>query len=193
MLDDSLFTRDKERFLQTIELFARKGYHATTVDEIASRLGVAKGTIYYHFKNKQEVYLEVIRIAFKILKDSALKAIEESDEPVVKLRKISKNHVEFLHEYADIAAIFLRELFSSSENKKLLTGLMQEYLQLIQSVIEDGINKGHFRKIDSRLAATAVHGMISTTVMHYINAYGNFPLELVSSDIDELILRGLLK
>ena len=45
-------------------IFARKGYHKATVEEIARAIGVAKGTIYYHFENKEDLYLAVIREGF---------------------------------------------------------------------------------------------------------------------------------
>ena len=74
--------------MKAIEVFAEKGYHETTVDEIADNLNVAKGTIYYHYKNKKQLYLALINEGFATLKGRVFEIVEGSGNAEEKLKRL---------------------------------------------------------------------------------------------------------
>src|SRR5215831_19476878 len=67
-------------------VFARKGFHDTTVDDIAAAAGVAKGTVYLYYRSKQDIYLEALRFGFSSLIAALGREIEQQSETEQKLR-----------------------------------------------------------------------------------------------------------
>ena len=77
----------KAIFNAAIKVFSIEGYDSATVEEIASEAGVAKGTLYYNFQGKEEIFKFVIDEGMKLIKNEVLDAIKDIDDPLEKLWK----------------------------------------------------------------------------------------------------------
>ena len=81
--------RTKRKIFETaMKLFAEKGYEATSVEEITATVGVAKGTLYYHFSSKEEIYNFLIEEGMKLLHNSIEIKTENLTDPIAKLKAI---------------------------------------------------------------------------------------------------------
>nr|WP_235603336.1 TetR/AcrR family transcriptional regulator [Thermoanaerobacter sp. YS13] len=81
--------KTKEKiFKAAIKTFSKSGFYKTTMEEIAENAGVAKGTLYYHFKSKDDILEFLIDEGIKILKQEAIEEIGKLNNAVEKLRKI---------------------------------------------------------------------------------------------------------
>lgn len=155
------FLSSREKVLEAArQLFATKGYGETSVDEIAERAGVAKGTIYTHFSSKDEILVTILRIGNTELTDYIHRLMKEELPYPDRLRNVCKAILKYLdhhHHFHRVYSIqrqmmplpecqteaFRQELFQQFFNgHKVLTGYFQE-----------GIDAGYFRPIPAEIIA----------------------------------------
>lgn len=184
--------KDTEKFKSIIEVFAVKGYHPATMDEIARATGVAKGTLYYHYKNKEDLYYSVIEYGVHILEQSVRQALQNQTDPALKLKELIQEVLNFFDLYSNIAFIFLRELYGNNIRRDVLRGLMQRIIQIIGEILAEGKQQGVFVVKDVDICATAVFGAVSATAIRSINKHGRACSVQVQSHIENLVFNGLL-
>jgi AcrR family transcriptional regulator len=143
-------------------LFARKGYRASTLDDLADALGVAKPTIYQYVTGKEALLLDVFE-ALLDMAEQRMGAIARSRlAPDEKLRRMVHDYVVLMAEEPDMATMWMREEASFSE-KNLLHILRRnrKLERIFEAVVEDGQAAGLFRPIMPRLIVLGLFGMCS--------------------------------
>jgi len=128
-------------------LFANKGYHRTTVDEIAGALGVAKGTIYYHFNNKEELYLAIIQEGVNLLEERMRQDLPGAKTPAEKLKIIIGNMLSFIEDEKDLVFLFIKELCGRDIQREVLARMLSGSLGIIRDIIEKGVEDRSFKKL----------------------------------------------
>lgn len=143
-------------------LFARKGYRASTLDDLADVLGVAKPTLYQYVTGKEALLLEVFE-ALLDMAEQRMGAIARSRlAPDEKLRRMVHGYVVLMAEEPDMATMWMREEASFSE-KNLLHILRRnrKLERIFEAVVEEGQAAGLFRPIMPRLIVLGLFGMCS--------------------------------
>ncbi|MGQ9556737.1 MAG: TetR/AcrR family transcriptional regulator [Desulfurispora sp.] len=184
------YLSDKEKFKKIALLFSTRGYHNTTMDEIASTLGIAKGTIYYHFKNKEELYYGVITEGINILTVQLQSALTGTKSFEEKIRILISTQVDYIAEYYPLAYIYLRELYGN--RREQLLNMLNNYLDVINDMLIEGMNEGAIKQLDPGIASSSIFGMVYTTALHYISLYKKLPSQLAKRNLEEIVFRGIL-
>ncbi len=157
-------TPDKrERILRAaIKVFARKGFHATRVNEIAKAAGVADGTIYLYFKNKDDVLVCIFEDRITRLLEVLRRELERSPSFEERMRRIVGLQLGLLEGQRDLAEVITVNLRQSSKLlKQYATPLFVEYLEVLASVIADGQREGVVRTdAHPRILARALFGAL---------------------------------
>ena len=92
--------KTKRKIFETsMDLFAKKGYEATSIEEITSVVGVAKGTLYYHFSSKEEIFNFLVEEGMKLLKNSIDIKISKLDNNLDKLKAIILIQIKIIIKY----------------------------------------------------------------------------------------------
>jgi AcrR family transcriptional regulator len=168
---------DKRRQLldAAVRVFARKGFHASRVGDIAEEAGVAHGLLYHYFKSKDEVLEAVFHENWSVLL-ARIANVEETDEPAAdQLRHIATIVLRTWLHLPDVVRVVIREFGRSPELAERLGELTQP-IDAIQRVIERGIERGEFRKdVDPRFAAAVVYGSIDELLTAWV--LGRLPAE----------------
>jgi AcrR family transcriptional regulator len=172
-------------------IFARKGYHKATVEEIARAIGVAKGTIYYHFENKEDLYLAVIREGVSLFKQKLDGVAATKAPPPEIIAMLIEGHLLFFEQEKDFIFLFLKELFSTSARRELLAEMLAGCLQVIRNVVEEGIQDGSLRTVDPEITTSALFGMIAIPALHYLSYDRKIPMEPVQKTIGEFFFKGI--
>ena len=166
-------TRDKI-IKNALKIFAQKGFYKTTVEDIARSSGVAKGTVYLYFKDKQDLYVATIEGHFHIALEM-LSAVESAPgTPGEKMQKIAHSLIDhiihlrtaymlFTFENINLSGKTLKRIHSTIEPQ--VTGM----IETISRVIKDGIEKQEFRNVDPTLAA--FHFLSTIRAMFLSNFY----------------------
>ena len=170
MAENSAALEDKRRQLldAAVRVFARKGYHASRVGDIAEEAGVAHGLLYHYFRSKDQVLEAVFHDNWSILL-ARIESVEESDEPAAdQLRHIAAIVLRTWLHLPDVVRVVIQEFGRSPELAERIGELTQP-IDAIQRVIERGIERGEFRKdIDPVFAATVVYGGIDELLTGWV-------------------------
>jgi AcrR family transcriptional regulator len=153
---------DKEERKQFIverarELFARYGMRKTTMDDIAARCGMGKATLYYYFKNKEDIFRAVIEREFEMFKGKMEGALSEAKSPHDKIRAFIWTRVVYLKElanyYETLTAEYLDHYaFVEHERRRLIDW----EIGTMRSILEEGVQKGVFDISDTKLTAVVL-------------------------------------
>jgi TetR/AcrR family fatty acid metabolism transcriptional regulator len=176
-------------------VFARKGFHASRVGDIAEEAGVAHGLLYHDFDSKDAVLESVFEENWNVLLDR-IGSVEETDEPAAdQLRHISVIILRTWLHLPDVVRVVVQEFGRSPELAQRIGDLAQP-IDRIERVIARGVERGEFRQdLDPRVAATIVYGGIDELLTAWV--LGSLP----SSESDvaaaektffEINLSGLL-
>ncbi len=153
--------RRKEIIDASIRIFSQKGYHHTKVQDITGLIGISTGTFYIYFKNKRDLFMEVIDDVFRTIVYDAAKAIRNEDDPFKRLTIRGKVFFKNYSKYNEILHQLRAEM--ASEDTWPQDRVRKSYLELTRPVIkelEDAFNKGLFRPVDPDLLAYALTGII---------------------------------
>ncbi|AJF64745.1 TetR/AcrR family transcriptional regulator [Streptomyces vietnamensis] len=156
-----------------VTLIAEQGFSATTVDEIAERAGVAKGTVYYNFKSKTELFEELLRHGVSLLAASLRSAAEETAERggsrVDALDAMIRAGLVFIDRYPAFTQLYVAELWRTGRawNSTLLV-VRQEAVAVVEGVLREGVAAGELSdEIDVQLTASALVGMVLVAALDW--------------------------
>ena len=173
---------------------ARHGYYRATVSAIARRAGVADGTIYLYFKNKEAILVSVFERAMRRFIEEAREIVEHvgvgAEE---KLRRIVELHLSLLGADRDLAVIFQVEFRHTVHVLELLShGGIRDYLALIARVVEQGKGEGQFRvDVDALFAAKVVFGVLDEMATDWVLSKKNVRLAAQADAVTDFLLGGL--
>jgi TetR/AcrR family fatty acid metabolism transcriptional regulator len=187
-------TNDKrDRIMNSaITSFAQHGYHQATIADVAREAGVAAGTIYLYFKNKDDLLISIFEEKVQRFITEFHRQLSQEESAEIKLRKLVHLHLFEMQDHPDLAAVFQLELrqsrhFMSAYPKADLKG----YFDLIGKIIEEGQQQGLFRK-DLYLSAVkkAFFGAMDETVTSWLLAGKNYDLTQMADPVADLFVRG---
>ncbi|GAB6171243.1 TetR/AcrR family transcriptional regulator [Paradesulfitobacterium aromaticivorans] len=165
---DSFSNRREDIIQAAAELFHRKGFHGTSIGDIAKEVGLPKGGLYYYIESKEELLFEITTRGIRNVLP-VLKQIKESDlEPAEKLVQAVKNNTNMLAAYQEYVSVFLQE------RNSLLPEHYQKYIKdrdevewIFRDIIQQGVDKGIFRQTNVKVITFAVLGMCNWITQWY--------------------------
>lgn len=170
MPDQTKAHEDKRRLLldAAVRVFARKGYHAARVGDIAEEAGVAYGLLYHYFSSKEEVLRNVFRETWRAL-IATIESVERGeDTPREQLRKVAQILIRSWKRDPDLVRVLVLEVTRS----QLLAGEMDEIVasfSVIQAIVERGQADGSVRgDLDARLASYVFYGAIDELLTGWV-------------------------
>lgn len=159
--------RRSEILHAALRAFNEKGYHATTLDDIAERLGVRKTALYHYFPDKEAILFESHRESLAELERHFDEARERFERAPDRLRYIIREHVRVMTDTLEGSPLaFEIPALSPKHQKKIVAG-RDRYEQGLRQIIADGIERGDFRKTDPRIATFAILGAINWIARWY--------------------------
>jgi TetR/AcrR family transcriptional regulator, fatty acid metabolism regulator protein len=177
-----------------VRVFARKGFHASRVGDIAEEAGVAHGLLYHYFKSKDQVLEAVFHENWSIL-IARIESVEETDEPAAdQIRHIAAIVLRTWLHLPDVVRVVIQEFGRSPELGERI-GELTLPIDALQRVIARGIERGEFRKdVDPAFAATVVYGSIDELLTAWV--LGRLPSDeeavaRAEQTLVEVILLGL--
>mgnify|MGYP003370329204 CR=1 FL=1 len=147
--------KTKRKIFETsMKLFADKGYEATSIEEITATVGVAKGTLYYHFSSKEEIFNFLIEEGMKLLKNSIDIKTEKVDSYIDKLRAIILIQIKVIVKYENLMTIVLSQVWGTEKRNNKCREYVFEYIKTIEEIVRKGIEKGEIMQGDPEVIAS---------------------------------------
>jgi AcrR family transcriptional regulator len=175
-----------------LRLFKEKGYHATSMRDIASEVGINKGSLYSYIRSKEDLLIPVFERAMGVL----LAQIEEiaadgSLQPTHRLERAIHAHVTAVAENLDVLTVYLSE-WRQLEAESLTTVREQRerYAALFFEILEDGVRSGEFRAMDTRIVMLGMIGMCNYLFRWY-RPDGRLTNHQIADELIEMVMRGV--
>lgn len=174
------------------QIFSQKGFHATSMQDIAEAVHLQKASLYHHISSKQEILVGVLDWALDLLIER-LEGVLRQPLPIEeKLRQAIEVHLTTLLERRDLAAVLLLEHRSlSPEFRAQHIPRRDRYENLWRDLIADGLREGLFRPCSAGMAAKALLGVMNWSITWYRPDGPCTPQEIAAQFAD-LFLNGLL-
>jgi TetR/AcrR family fatty acid metabolism transcriptional regulator len=176
-----------------IDVIAEKGFFQARVAEIAERAGVADGTVYLYFQNKEQILMAAIDSAFDVFLQRARSELAGDLDPREQLRRLGRLHLQSLGAHRPLALLFQTELRQSARflaqfsHRRLI-----EYFDLIRAAIRQGQIDGIFRTdIPEKIAANCFFGALDEMVTSWVLSEHDYPLGGAADAVVDLILIGM--
>ena len=182
--------KTKRKIFETsMRLFAEKGYDATSIEEITSVVGVAKGTLYYHFSSKEEIFNFLVEEGMNLLKNSIDIKTSKQEKYIDKLRAIVLIQIKIVNKYENFMSIVLSEIWGNSKRSNTCREYLDEYLKMIMEIIDAGIEKKEIRPVDSYIVASEIFSMVCTALYYAKN--NELDIEMLFKELDRDFIYGL--
>ena len=187
-------TDKREAILRAaISVFANKGFFNSKVADVAKAAGVADGTVYLYFKNKDDILHSIFDRAMEEFIAEGRRELAELDAPEDKLRRIAELHLERLSADRDMAIVFQVELRGSIKfMQEFSSAGFAEYLDIIRSTIEDGQKAGIFRDdLKPVVCAKILYGALDEMVTNWILSNKSYQLRPLADEVLKIFLGGV--
>ncbi|HEY3061257.1 MAG TPA: TetR/AcrR family transcriptional regulator [Chloroflexota bacterium] len=185
--------REQQVRAAALRLFREKGYHATSMRDIAEAVGINKGSLYSYIRSKEDLLIPFFERAMGLLLVE-IEAIssDASLVPTERLKRAIKAHILNVAENLDILTVYLSEWRQlTADSLSTVRGQRERYAALFLAIIEDGQNRGEFRAMDARIAALGMIGMCNYLFRWY-RQDGRLAPEQIADVLTDLLLRGVL-
>jgi TetR/AcrR family fatty acid metabolism transcriptional regulator len=163
--------RTRQRILEAaMGVFSQKGYHDTAVDDIVERSRTSKGAFYFHFPNKQSIFLSIMDHAGNLLLAKIHRAIEAQEDPVGKVDAALRAVVEAFSEHRVLARLLLVETSGLGNlfDQKLFA-MHQKFADMIREQLDQAIERGLITPTDTELAAYLWLGAALELVVRWLH------------------------
>ncbi|WP_299976593.1 TetR/AcrR family transcriptional regulator [Desulfobacula sp.] len=173
-------------------VFAEYGFYKATISQIAAQAGVADGTLYLYFKNKDDILYQFISFKTNVVFKEMHAAVKKGRNAEEKLRYLIRCHLTEFQNDRNMAIIFQSEVRYLRDIESQIKDISKMYLGLLSDIIEQGQIEGSMRQdlfigLVKRFILGAVEGVIST----WVSADGRYDLVSMADPLVDLYLTGL--
>ncbi|GIM46085.1 TetR family transcriptional regulator [Collibacillus ludicampi] len=174
-----------------IRLFQQKGYHATSVQDIADEVGLQKGSLYHYISSKEELLMKIAHQSISGFNRRLEKIIDMEVNHREKLFMAVQTHITVVAANMQMTTVLLREAFSLAEpHATIIQELTDRYLDLWTRIIDEGIAAGEFKPGNSRLKALAILGACNWLYRWY-ETDGPLSADEISKVFADIFLDGV--
>jgi len=176
-----------------VEVIAENGYHSSQVSKIAKKAGVADGTIYLYFKNKEDILVSLFQEKMGQFIQSIKEEIQTKSNAKEKLLTLVEMHYSQLTENHHLAIVTQLELRQSNKELRLMINdVLKPYLVLIDQIVQEGMDEQIFdSSLDLRLIRQMIFGTLDETVTNWVMNDQKYDLMKEAKEIHELFINGL--
>ncbi len=177
------------------KVFAKKGFHDATVDDIANAAGVAKGTVYLYYRSKQEVYLAALKFGIAQMYSALVEEVRQVSTTEEKLRALIAAKLAYFEENRDFFKIYYFELGKIPTHPGTIDSefksLYLDQARLVESILKEGSRKKAIRNLRTDQAAFAISDLIRGVVTQRVLGWTKSKISQDVEFIFDLIWKGI--
>ncbi|MEK4875591.1 TetR/AcrR family transcriptional regulator [Bacillus sp. FSL W8-0102] len=190
--------RNKPKYHQIIDAavitIAENGYHQTQVSKIAKQAGIADGTIYLYFKNKEDILISLFQEKMANFIEKIKEVIAGKQTAAEKIFMMIENHFRILSQNPKLAVVTQLELRQSNQElRRRINNVLKEYLDFIEQILREGVESGEFSPdLDTRIARQMLFGTIDEIATTWVMNKQKYDLVALAPTVAKLLLKGFL-
>ncbi|MFN2281310.1 MAG: TetR/AcrR family transcriptional regulator [Anaerolineales bacterium] len=182
-----------ENILQAAaQIFQEKGYHATSMQDIANAVDLQKGSLYHYVDSKQDILYALLDQALSLILERLQAVVSEELAPQEKIRQAMRSYFSFLAENPSLSSVLLLEYRSLEPiYKQKHIPLRDQVDHIWQEILEEGNMKGEFNAPETGLISKALLGVLNWTITWY-REDGPLTAEQIADQFTDLFFTGIL-
>ena len=159
--------KTKRKIFETsLKLFSEKGYDATSIEEITATVGVAKGTLYYHFNSKEEIFNFLVEEGIKLLINSIDIKIAKCDNTLDKLKAVSLIQLKAVAKYENLLTIVLSQTWGNESRNVFCKQKVIEYIDKVQEIVQEGVDNGDIVNCNAEMLAAELFSLTCAALIY---------------------------
>jgi AcrR family transcriptional regulator len=185
--------RGEEVYAAALRLFNQKGYHATSMQDIAEAVGLYKGSLYHYIGGKEDLLAQVFERAMGSLLEEVERIVADASlPPRQQLRLVVEAHVCAVADNLDALTVYLHEFRAlAGESLDTVMAQRERYRQLVETIVSRGMAAGEFVNGDPAIATLGILGMCNWLAQWY-RPGGRLSAPEIGTQFADLVLGGLL-
>jgi len=173
-------------------VFAESSFFKSTISQIARKAGVADGTIYLYFKNKDDILYQIFDYKMEYIFQKFRKAVDEVEGAGEKLRNLIRCHLSEFQKDRNMTILFQSEVRHLRSNELHLKDISKMYLDLVSEIIEQGQVEGCMRKdLYLSLGKRFVMGAVDEVINTWVISGGKYDLSSMADPLVDLFISGI--
>ena len=176
-----------------VKVFAKQGFYQSTISQIAKEAGVADGTIYLYFKNKDDILVQFFNYKTKQVFERFKKEVEKGKNSKDKLLNLIRHHLKVFQRNKDMAVLYQSETHQSNRlAEDQIKEMSKMYLDVISEIVEQGQQEGSIRKdLYMGLVKRFIIGSVDEVINTWLHSDGKYDLVSMADPLVELFIRGI--
>jgi TetR/AcrR family fatty acid metabolism transcriptional regulator len=176
-----------------VKIFARQGFRQATIAQIAREAGVADGTIYLYFKNKDDILVHFFSFKAKQVFDRFHEAVACGANSIEKLRNLVRVHLAEFQRDPDMAIVYHVETHQISRlAEEQIRAMGKMYHDLVSDIVEEGQQDGLMRRdLYLGLVKRLILGAINETIGAWLHSGRGYDLISMADPLTDLLIRGI--
>lgn len=159
-------------FEAAVKVFSNYGYTGATMDMVMATAGVAKGTIYYHFKSKEDLFYFVIEEGISLINSEIHEATKNIEDSFERMKASAKVQLKYVYENKDLFKVILSQLWGTEDRNSVLREKVKELLEVSSKEYKEVIDEGYIEEGDPIFLSFAFIGMLfSATLYDLLHEY----------------------
>lgn len=186
--------RTKRRIFNTaIKIFSEKGYDNASVEEITAIAGVAKGSLYYHFSKKEDIFDMLLEEGLKLLKNNIEIKTKDCTTALEKIKAVILIQIKITVKYENFINVVLSQIWGEEEKNKKCKKAVFEYIKIIEKIIKEGIENNEFYDGNVEAIASGIVGVTASSLIYRLKKNREVNVQTVYEGCINTVVRGLSK
>jgi AcrR family transcriptional regulator len=181
----------KTIFESAIKVFSGSGYDGATMDDIAVNAGVAKGTLYYHFKSKEEIFKYIITDGMNVIVEQIEEATEAEEDSLIKLKILCRVQLSLVYENRDFFKVIMSQLWGREIRHLQIREVIQLYINVIEKHLKEAMEQGVIKKSETSLMGYTFFGTLCSAAVYQLINKDKIDVENVIDKLMQYILTGI--
>ena len=180
-------------FNTAVKLFSDKGYDNASVEEITAIAGVAKGSLYYHFSKKEDIFDLILQEGMKLLRNSIEIKTRNCESSLDKIKAIILVEIKVIVKYEDFLNVVLSQIWGEEEKNKKCKKAVFEYIKIIEEIVQEGIENGEFYDGDVEAISAGIFGVTCSSLIYRLKRNREVDVETIYNGFINSVTRTLSK
>lgn len=186
--------KTKRRIFNTaIKVFSEKGYDNASVEEITAIAGVAKGSLYYHFAKKEDIFDTLLEEGIRLLHNNIEIKTKNCTNALEKIKAVILIQVKVTVKYEDFINVIFSQIWGEEEKNKKCKKAVFKYIKVIEEIIKEGIENGEFYDGDVEALASGIFGVTCSSLIYRLKKNKEVDIQRVYEGFIDTVVRGLCK
>ncbi len=175
------------------DVFSRNGFHRTDVNEIACMAGLGKGTVYRYFGSKKGLFLSLVDWGMSLLREEIAQKIRYTrKDPAKALKAAIRAYISFFEKNMEFYWVLIQEVGGYREDGKVERRYFPN-LDLLEDLLQFGIEREIFKPIDPRNSAVALIGIANSLIYQSIVSGNGYTLHKKFPAVLDIFIKGIIK